>query len=129
MKKLTPVLVVEAIEPQLPFWVGRLGFARTVEVPHGDALGFVILARGGVEVMLQARASVREDAPPLGDTQAGQAVLFVEVADLAAVERALDGLPLVFPRRRTFYGSEEVCARDPAGNAITFAQFPPAAAP
>ena len=64
MKKLTPVFVVERIAPCLDFWVGRLGFAKTVEVPHGDSLGFVILARGNVEIMYQSWDSIREDAPP-----------------------------------------------------------------
>ena len=43
VKKLTPILTVESIEPCLPFWMDALGFTKTVEVPHGDALGFVIL--------------------------------------------------------------------------------------
>lgn len=34
MKKLTPVLYVESIEPALPFWEDRLGFQRVVEVPR-----------------------------------------------------------------------------------------------
>ena len=49
-KKLTPVLAVESIEPVLPLWES-LGFAKTVEVPHGDCLGFVVLQSGNVEVM------------------------------------------------------------------------------
>ena len=52
-KKLSPVFVVEKIEPCLGFWQ-RLGFEKTVEVPHGDGLGFVILAAGPVEVMYRA---------------------------------------------------------------------------
>src|SRR5258706_12929178 len=55
--KPPPVLVVERIEDCLPFWCDRLGFARTVEVPHGDSLGFVILQLQGAELMLQSRAS------------------------------------------------------------------------
>ena len=51
MKKLTPVLNVETIEPVLPFWVDRLGCEKTAEVPHEDALGFVILKHGDVELM------------------------------------------------------------------------------
>jgi len=35
MKKLTPILLVKEIEPSLPFWVDRLGFKKTVEVPEG----------------------------------------------------------------------------------------------
>jgi hypothetical protein len=56
IKKLAPVLIVDRIEPLLPLW-GALGFHRTAEVPHGEALGFVILERDGVEVMYQTRDS------------------------------------------------------------------------
>jgi len=45
VRKSTPVLFVDRIEPSLAFWEERIGFARTVEVPDGDRLGFVILAR------------------------------------------------------------------------------------
>lgn len=34
-RKLSPVLIiVDAIEPCLPFWMERLGFAKVVEVPE-----------------------------------------------------------------------------------------------
>jgi hypothetical protein len=39
IRKSTPVLFVDAIEPSLAFWRDRLGFSVTVEVPHGDTLG------------------------------------------------------------------------------------------
>jgi len=39
ISKSTPVLIVEAIEPSLPFWQERLGFERPVEVPDGERLG------------------------------------------------------------------------------------------
>ncbi len=44
--KITPVLFVNTIEPVIPFWVGRLGFEKTVEVPNGDGLAFIILQKG-----------------------------------------------------------------------------------
>lgn len=122
MKKLTPILVVETIEECLPFWVDRLGFQRTLEIPEGDRLGFVMLVNGSVEVMLQSRASVRNDLPVLADDEY-RSVLYVEVEELEPVEAALEGVEQVFPRRETFYGSTEIGVRDPAGNAITFAQF------
>lgn len=124
MKKVTPVLYVEEIEPALPFWMDRLGFEKTTEVPHGDRLGFVILQRGGVEIMYQTRDSVLDDLPDLSTIPTGGSMLFVEVDDLDAVERALEGIPPVTPRRKTFYGSEELVVREPAGNVVNFAQFP-----
>ena len=120
-RKLSPVLIVEAVEPCLPFWTERLGFAKVVEVPQGDRLGFVILARDGVEVMYQSRDSIRNDIPALADTPPG-ATLYIEVGDIAAVERAIEGVEVVVPRRQTFYGADEIGVREPGGNVVLFAQ-------
>lgn len=60
IKKLTPVLVVDAIEPVMPLWES-LGFRRTAEVPNGDVLGFVILQSDAAELMYQTFDSVRAD--------------------------------------------------------------------
>ena len=123
VSRLTPVLLVEAIEPVLDFWVQRLGFAKTAEVPHEDKLGFVILERDGIQVMYQTRASVAADIPPLAQSPQRGTFLFFEVDDLNAFEKALAGITPVVPRRKTFYGSEELIVNDPAGNTVTFAQF------
>ena len=123
MKKLTPVLMVEEIEPVLPFWVDRLGFEKTVELPHGDRLGFVILVRDGIELMYQSVASVRADVATLADTPTAASFLFFEVDDLDAIAKALEGVTPVVPRRKTFYGADELIVRDPAGNVVTFARF------
>jgi hypothetical protein len=120
LKRISPVLVVERIEPCLAFWEA-LGFDRTADVPHGDHLGFVILEKNGLEVMYQTRASVAEDIPALAKTPIGGTMLFLEVLDLNAVIEAIGDAPEVFPRRKTFYGMEEIGVREPGGNAITFA--------
>ena len=122
MKKLTPVIMVEAIEPCLPFWE-RLGFAKTVEVPEGDRLGFVILVKDSVEVMYQTHESVQKDAAGLVPRAYGHgAGFFIEVSDIEGVVRALDGIEAVVPRRKTFYGMEEIGVREPGGHVVMFAQ-------
>jgi hypothetical protein len=124
--KLTPVLVVPAIEPLLPLWES-LGFTRTAEVPHGDALGFVILSKDNAELMLQTTASVQSDEPRVltGPTPLGATSLFVEVDNL---DTAVAGLPagteIFVERRTTPYGSTETFLRDGAGNVVILAQFP-----
>jgi len=123
VKKITAVLLAREIEPCLDLWVTRLGFQKTVEVPEGDALGFVILARDGVEVMYQSLASVAKDVPAFASRPAGETNLFVEVASIDEVEAALTGLRLVLPRRTTFYGAVEVGVHDAAGNVIVFAEM------
>lgn len=123
IKKITPILYVDAIEPVLPFWMDRLGFTKSAEVPEGDRLGFVILERDGLEVMYQTRASVSADVPALADTPMGGSMLFIEVESLDPILAALSGIEPVVPRRRTFYGADEFFVREPAGNIIGFAAF------
>lgn len=123
LRKLTPILYVEAIEPVLPFWTERLGFEITGQVPEGDRLGFVMMQRDGVEVMLQTRSSVEADAPALADTPMGGAMLFIEVRDLDSIVDALEGAEILVPRRTTFYGADEIFVREPGGNIVGFAEF------
>jgi len=106
--------------------------AATTEVPDGNAndgrLAFVILAAGSVEVMYQTIASIKEDLLKSASVKEAfrtgpqQTTLFVEVSELAEVERQLLGEKLIMPRRTTFYGSTEVGYADPAGNIIVFAE-------
>lgn len=123
VKKLTPILYVEEIEPVLPFWIERLGFTKTTEVPQGDRLGFVILQKDRVEVMYQTRASVEADVPAVAETPMGGSILFIEVEALDPVLETLEGVPVVVPRRRTFYGADEIFVREPGGNIVGFAAF------
>jgi hypothetical protein len=124
-KQLTPVLVVDAIEPVLPFW-SALGFTRVTEVPEGDRLGFVILQRDDVEVMYQTFKSVEKDEPRSlkGKRALGAAALFIAVDRLDDVAKLVpQGTDIIEHRRETFYGSTEMIVRDAAGNVITFAEM------
>lgn len=120
LKRITPILLVDEIEPCIPFWEA-LGFDKMADVQHEGRFGFVILEKSGLEIMYQTRASVEADIPSLGDAPGGGTFLFLEVMDLDATIEAIEGAPLVFPRRKTFYGMEEIGVREPGGNAITFA--------
>ena len=124
VKKLTPVLFVEQIESVLPFWTQHLGFIKTVEVPGGDKLAFVILQQGTAEVMYQSFASVDQDVPAIAaDIRKGPTFLYLEVDDLEAVKAAIAGMDVYMPEHTTFYGSREIGVKDPAGHFITFAHF------
>lgn len=124
MQKLTPILYVDTIEPCVAFWKDRLDFAVTTEVPEGDRLGFVILARDGIEIMYQTWASAAQDIPGLMPrTEQRAAALYVTVDDLDAIERAMAGADIVHPRRKTFYGATEIFVREPGGHIVAFAQM------
>jgi uncharacterized glyoxalase superfamily protein PhnB len=125
IRKATPVLIVDVIEPSLPFWQERLGFARPVEVAHGERIGYVILTNGTVEVMYQTAASLRDDSSAHGNAFVrDKTFLFVEVDDIDALAAALGGFEIVMPPRTTFYGSTEIGYREPGGHFVTFAQMP-----
>jgi uncharacterized glyoxalase superfamily protein PhnB len=123
LKQLTPVLIVDEVEPGIRFWADRLGFTVENEVPGPDgALVFASVSRDGIEVMYQTRASVIADQPESAADLNGHSVaLFITVDDFDAVERAMEGAPIVKPRHQTFYGSTELYVREPGGNTVGFA--------
>lgn len=125
LKHLTPVLVVDSVEPCIGFWIERLGFKKVHEVPGPDGkLVFASVERDSVELMYQTRASVLEDHPAMAAELNGRSiVLFITVDELDSVERALAGAPVVKPRHQTFYGSTEIYVREPGGNTVGFAQM------
>ena len=125
LKQLTPVMVVDRVEPAIAFWVERLGFTVRNSVPAEDgSLVFASADRDGIEVMYQTRASVVADAPQLAKELSGHSVtLFITVDDIDEIERAMAGAPVLKARHETFYGSTELYVREPGGNAVGFAQF------
>ena len=123
VRKITTVLAVESVEPSLDFWTKRLGFECTVTVPHENSLGFAILVKDNLEVMLQSVAGILADlGANTGEVNGRSAALFIEVADLAAVEQGLGEYPIEMPRRTTFYGMHEIGVREPGGHFVIFAQ-------
>jgi uncharacterized glyoxalase superfamily protein PhnB len=125
LKRLTPVLVVDSVEPCISFWVSRFGFDATNQVPGPDGkLVFASVTLGAIEIMYQSRASVIADGAIAAAELAGHSVtLFIEVTSIDAVERAVAGAPVVKPRHETFYGSTEIYVKEPGGNAVGFAQM------
>lgn len=124
--KITPVLIVEEIEKSLPFWIGRMGFEKTVEVPEGGRLGFAILVRDGAELMLQSVESARKDAPQFASKgQPGSVGMFIEVEDFGDVLKRLEGYPVALAERTTFYGMREIGVFEPGGHPVVFAASAP----
>ena len=73
IESVTPILIVEAIEPCLAFWES-LGFQKIGEVPHGDRLGFIMYTNGGNMLMLQTEASADADVVNLAPRRGGGVV-------------------------------------------------------
>ena len=125
-KQLTPVLVVNQVEPCLGFWTGELGFKQVHNVPGPDGtMVFASVERDGVEIMYQSRASVLHDYPGAADwgLDGHSVVLFIAVENLDQVEKAVAGAPVIKARHKTFYGSEEIYVKEPGGNIVGFARM------
>jgi len=127
VKKITPILFVEEVEPCVKFWMERFGFQKTAEVPEDNKLGFAMLQKGNVELMYQSYASADKDVTAISQVvRKGPTFLYVEVDNLDETIAAAQGAEVVMPKRTTFYGSTEIGIKDPAGHYVTFAQFEPA---
>ena len=124
IKKITPVLYADELEPCVKFWKERFGLEKTVEVPDGERLGFVILQKGNLELMYQSYVSARKDAPKIaGEIEGGRTFLYVEVEKLEPFIAATKTANVVLPVRTTFYGATEIGVKDPAGHVVVFAQM------
>lgn len=128
LKSLTPVLIVDEVEPCADFWINRVGFTQTTAVPGDDGKAvFVILQKDGIELMYQTKQSVVDDIPSQkGELTGHSTALFFTVPsmdDLDAIEKAVAGAPTVKDRHKTFYGSTEFYIREPGGNVVGFAAF------
>ena len=122
--KITPVLFAKEIEPCLKFWMERLGFEKTIDVPDGNKLAFAILQKGKVELMYQSYASAEKDVSAVSpEVRKGPSFLYVEVENLDEIIPAMKGAEVVIPVRTTFYGAKEIGVKDPAGHIITFAHL------
>ena len=75
LKQLTPVLIVDAVEPCIKFWTDRLGFEVTNQVPDTDGkLIFASVQKGSIEIMYQTRASVISEQPGSAPDLTGHSV-------------------------------------------------------
>ena len=123
VQRITAMLFAGQIEPCIEFWTGRLGFEKTVAVPEGDHLGFVMLNRGSCELMYMTWSSLEKDIPAAARPARGPSYLYVEVDDIEATLEAMQGVAIVQPMRTTFYGAKEFGVQDPAGHFVVFAQM------
>lgn len=125
LNRLTPILIVDAVEPCIRFWADRFGFTAENQVPGPDGrLVFASVRRDAIEIMYQTRESVIADSPAQAPDLVGHSTaLFFTVPELSAIEAAIGDAPIVKPRHETFYGSTELYVREPGGNVVGFAQF------
>lgn len=130
LKKLTPLLVVDRIEPSLDFWVERMGCTKVMGVPEEGPLAFAMLKHGDLEIMYQTTASITADTPAVGALLKNPvACLYLEVGSLDNVIARLNGVEVVMPKRTMPYGSIEIGVREPGGHLVTFAEFPASGKP
>jgi uncharacterized glyoxalase superfamily protein PhnB len=122
VKRITPILYAKEVEPCVRFWVERLGFEKTVEVPDGDHIGFAILRKGELELMYQRLGDSKDDFTRMNVAGKGPTFLYVEVASLDATLEAMRGIQIAIPVHETFYGMNEFGVKDPAEHFILFAQ-------
>src|SRR5689334_4852615 len=113
IKSITPVLFVDRVEPTRDFLM-RAGFTVLFDVPEGDHLGFVGLAKDGVQVMVETRGNPNEGPKLQAITkQSRGAVIFIEVDDLDAVIAAMRGAKVLVERHTTFYKADEISYEEP----------------
>src|SRR5579863_8352384 len=93
VKKMTPNLYADDVAACVRFWVDRLHFVKTMEVPEGNGLAFAALEKGPIELMYGSYSSLDQGGMPANEWKRGSSFLFVEVEDLDEVVKAMEGAP------------------------------------
>ena len=132
--KITTNLMVGSVNETLDFYEGVLGFSLVLGVPEGSRrivttreddtpLGFAIIRRDDVELMLQSRKSLSEELPSFGEQSIGGSItIYIQVADAGKLyEDIRDRVTIVKDLHTTFYGTEQFYIRDCNGYVLTFA--------
>ena len=120
----TPILHVKAVEPSIKFWNERFGFKTTITVPEGDHVGFAAIESGSIELMYQTYEGMKSDAMLSKAVEQGPSFIFMEVPDINAVNKALQGAEIVQGIHESSYGAKEIIAREPGGHYVIFSQLP-----
>ena len=123
ISRATSVLYADRVEPTRD-WFMKLGFTVFVDIPEDDHLGFALLEKDGVQVMVETRRNKTE--PPALQARmltSRDTIIFVEVDDLDDVIAKLKGSKIVVERHKTFYGSDEMTFEEPGSHLVTFAKF------
>ncbi len=134
-KKLTTNMMVEDVSRTVDFYSEVLGFEFVMGVPEnsqeivttrqkGQALGFVIMKCGNIEMMFQAKQSLAEEVPEFDGMEIGGSLTFyIEVQDVKGLYAKLkDKITIVKDMQKTFYGMQEFYIRDCNGYILTSAE-------
>ncbi len=132
--KITTNIMVGSVNETLDFYEQILGFKLVMAVPENSQeivttrsantpLGFAIIQRDDVELMLQSRASLSRELPePARRPVGGAFTLYIQVADVEELYESIrNKVTIVKDLHTTFYGAREFYIRDSNGCILTFA--------
>ena len=120
-KDLTAVLIVDHVTPSRDFFRNRLGFHVVSDVDHEGTIGFSMLQRDDVIIMIQSDASVRADAGENYVPGPWKTALYITVDDVEQIVPAIADADVTLPLRKTAYGMHEIGVREPGGNIVMLA--------
>ena len=133
-KKITANIIVSNVNENLDFYEKILGFSLVMAVPEDSQqvvtvrdttapLGFAIIRRDDVELMLQSRKSLDKELPSLAGSHVGTSfTLYIQVDDIEALYKGLkDNAAIIEDLHATFYGAREFCIMNSGGHVLTFA--------
>ena len=121
MKSITPNLKVESIERSLCFYREILGFDIVMANPETSPV-WVMLKKGGAEIMLQQKESIDEEYPLFAGQSGGALTFYVMTENSPALyEKIKSSADVIKPLHETPYGRKEFAVKDPDGFIFTFA--------
>ena len=135
MKRLNPNLMVKDVKETVEFYKNNLGFELDIaipetqdgvltEIPKDKKIVYAHMKSGGVEIMFQAKESLKEDVPVFADAEIGASVSFYILVEKIEdfYNQVKEKVEVVKELSTTWYGMNEFYIRDNNGYILGFAE-------
>ena len=124
--KITPNLMVADMEKSLKFYRDVLGFTVSQTVPEKPPFIFAWMKRGDAELFLNQHMPPQPGQPDLyaGKQIGGTLSMYIALEGIEDLHKTVEsnGVKIVIPLHKEFYGMKEFAVHDPDGYLLIFAE-------
>ena len=124
LEALIPNIMVEDVNETIKYYEKFLGFQKIKSVPAEGQFDWAMIARDGVNLMLQKRKSIVDEYPKFhGQAVGGALIFYISVKDIESLYAELELQVTIYTKlHKTFYGRKEFTIEDCNGYLLTFAE-------
>ncbi|MDO5979336.1 VOC family protein [Flavivirga spongiicola] len=126
LESLTPNIMVKNVNATLDYYTKRLGFKLVDTNPESGQYEWGYVMFDNVGLMFQEEKSLKDEYKELEPQNVGGALTFyIRIENINDLyKKIVDGVKIIKPMNKTFYGTNEFAIMDLNGFILTFSETP-----